>query len=161
MKEKRLDNACLLDFHYCQGGIGISLERIREKELQGDKPSRPWLMDAYSGNRPAEFYYSLELAQEMAEILRKLGRTNVKSLLSVALNSPAGLELELQRINAHREMPVDFTLGISLCALILREMPVDFTLGGKLDNEQKRKLLYDMVLVYDLWFRGDEKEEGM
>ena len=64
-----------------------------------------------------------------------MGRSNVKSLLTQALNSPAGLEMELERINAHSTSPLDFTLG------------------GKLkDEEQKRKLLYDMILVYDLWF---------
>ncbi len=43
--------------------------------------------------------------------------------------------MELERINAHSSAPQDFTLG------------------GKLDEEQKRKLIYDMVLVYDLWFK--------
>ena len=77
----------------------------------------------------------MELAEEMAALLRKLGRSNVKSLLEVALNSPAGLEMELERINAHRTEPEDFTLG------------------GKLNEEQKRKLIYDIVLAYDLWFQ--------
>lgn len=140
MKEKKLENACLMDFHYCQGGIESSLEKIREKELRGETSSRPWVLDAFSKDRPNQFYFSLELAEEMAQILRKLSRTNVKSLMNVALNSPSGLELELERINAHREVPEDFTLG------------------GKLDSEQKRKLLYDMVLVHGLWFEG---EEGM
>lgn len=139
MKKKGLGNACLLDFHYCQGGIGISLEKIREKELQGMTPSRPWMMLGYSEDKPEEFCYSLELAEEMAATLRKLGRSNVKGLMNAALYSPANLEMELERINAHRGEPVDFTLG------------------GKLNEEQKRRLLYDMVLVYDLWFR----EEGM
>lgn len=140
---KELDNACLVDFHYCQGGMGISLEQIRRNGLPEAKSSRPWMIDKFSDDKPEEFYYSLEMAEEMGKILRKLGRSNVKSLLNTALNSPAGLELELERINAHREEPVDFTLR------------------GKLGEEQKRKLLYDMVLVYDLWFREEEKEAGV
>lgn len=135
MKEKGFGHACLLDFHYCQGGIGISLEEIRREELQGEECSRPWIILSHTKGKEEEFCYSLELAEEMAALLRKLGRSNVKSLLEVALNSPAGLEMELKRINAHRTEPEDFTLD------------------GKLNEEQKRKLIYDLVLVYDLWFQ--------
>ena len=135
MKEKGLCHASLLDFHYCQGGMGISLERIREEELQEEDCSRPWIMLSHSKDKEEGFSYSLELAEEMAAILRKLARSNVKSLLEAALNSPAELEMELERINAHRKEPVDFSLG------------------GKLNEEQKRKLIYDIVLVYDLWFQ--------
>lgn len=135
MKENNLNHACLVDFHYCQGGIGISLKKIRDKELQGGKCSRPWLIASRSKDRPKGFFYSLELAEELAALLRQLGRSNVKTLLSAALNSPLDLEMELERINAHSAAPQDFTLG------------------GRLNEEQKRKLIYDMVLVYDLWFR--------
>lgn len=138
MKEKGISHACLLDFHYCQGGIGISLEGIREKELQGKGCSRPWILFSHSKERIDEFCYSLELVEEMAVLLQRLGRSNVKALLNVALNSPAGLEMELERINAHRVAPADFTLG------------------GKLNEEQKRKLIYDIVLVFDLWFQKEE-----
>lgn len=135
MKEKRLSHASFLDFHYCQGGIGIDLEEIRKKELQGEDCSRPWIILSHSRDMIKGFNYSLELAEEMAHLLRMLGRSNVKSLLDVALKSSAGLEMELERINAHRTEPVDFTLG------------------GKLNEEQKRKLIYDVVLIYDLWFQ--------
>ncbi|MCI9147391.1 MAG: hypothetical protein HFG73_03855 [Hungatella sp.] len=135
MKEHKMNHACLMDFHYCQGGIGISLEQIRQKELEGKACSRPWLILSHSKDGEKETCCSLELAEELADVLQKLGRSNVKSLLTQALNSPAGLEMELERINAHSTSPLDFTLG------------------GKLkDEEQKRKLLYDMILVYDLWF---------
>lgn len=135
MKDKGLRHASFVDFHYCQGGIGIDLDEIRKKELQGEECSRPWIILSHSEDKAKGFNYSLELAEEMADLLRKLGRSNVKSLLDVALNSPAGLEMELERINAHRKEPVDFTLD------------------DKLNEEQKRKLIYDVVLVYDLWFQ--------
>lgn len=138
MKKKAVNHACLLDFHYCQGGIGISLEGIRRKELPWKEGSRPWMMLSHSKDRGDGFCYSLELAEEMAVLLQRLGRSNVKSLLSAALNSPADLEMELERINAHRAVPEDFTLS------------------GKLNEERKRKLIYDIVLVYDLWFREAE-----
>lgn len=138
MKEHKLNHACLMDFHYCQGGMGISLEQIREKELQGEDCSRPWLILSHTKDTGDGSCCSLELAEKMATVLRKLGRSNVKSLLTQALNSPAGLEMELERINAHSVVPWDFTLG-----------------GELKDEERKRKLIYDMVLVYDLWFEQE------
>lgn len=134
MKEQGLEHACFMDLHYCQGGIGISLEKIREKELRGEGCSRPWMIRSHSKDQVDGFCYSLELAEEMADHLKCLGKSNVKALLDVALNSPAALEMELERINAHSDHPQDLTLG------------------KKLDEEQKRKLIYDIVLVYDLWF---------
>lgn len=136
MKKDRLSHACFMDFHYCQGGMGISLEHIRHKELQGEKCSRPWLISSSDTNvhKDEKFYYTLEIVKEMAVLLRKAGRANVKSLLDVARYSQSGLEMEIRRINAHRKDILDFTLG------------------GKLSSEQKRSLIYDMVLVYDLWF---------
>ncbi len=49
---------------------------------------------------------------------------------------------ELERIRAHQP-----------------DKEIDFTLGGVLkDEEIIRKLIYDMVLVYDLWFDEDREE---
>ena len=49
---------------------------------------------------------------------------------------------ELERIRAHQS-----------------EKEIDFTLGGVLKEENMiRKLIYDMVLVYDLWFDKDREE---
>lgn len=140
MKQDKLSNACFMDFHYCQGGMGISLEHIREKELQGGVFSRPWLLSSDEiKNTNGKFYYTLELVKEMAKLLGKAGRKNVKSLLNAARYSKSDLELGLQRINAHRKEALDFTLE------------------GKLSPEQKRSLIYDIVLVYDLWFAGEEE----
>ena len=137
MKKEKLKHACLIDFHYCQGGMGISLKQIRNKELQAQGCSRPWIIRSRSKDQKEGFCFSLELAEEMAVVLGRLGRSNVKSLLTAAMNSPSDLEMELERINAHSTHPQDFSLG------------------GKLNEDQKRKLIYDMVLVYDLWFREE------
>lgn len=141
MKKDKLSKAYFLDFHYCQGGMGIALENIRKSELEGGECSRPWLW-----GKPKEdngrFCYTLDMVKDMAGILQKIGRTNVKSLLEAARYSQTGLEMELQRINAHRSEKLDFAdLG-----------------GTRLTPEQVRKLIYDMVLVYDLWFRGEGDE---
>ncbi len=135
MKENNLTNANFMDFHYCQGGMGVSLKSIRMKELGEEGGSKPWLISGTGVSE--EDYYTLNLAEDMAdEVFKKLGHSNIKGLLKAAKSSQAELEMELQRINAHLEEPVDFTLG------------------GKLDPKRKRKLIYDMVLVYDLWFKG-------
>ena len=41
-----------------------------------------------------------------------------------------------------------------------QEKQIDFTLGGRLDDEMQRKLIYDMVLVYDLWFDDTNVKES-
>ena len=61
-------------------------EQIRERELRGEECSRPWLMLSRSEDRPDGFCYSLELAEEMAVLLNRLGRSNVKSLLAAAFS---------------------------------------------------------------------------
>ena len=45
MKEKGLTLANLMDFEYCQGGIGFKLSDIR-KENGDDNNSRPWLVES-------------------------------------------------------------------------------------------------------------------
>lgn len=138
MKNEKLVHANFMDFHYCHSGMGNSLEATRKREWQGEEFSRPWLISS-DEKLNEKFYYTLEIVEEMARVLRKIGRSNVKSLLSYAKESPSDFKMELERIKAHSE-----------------EEP-DFSLGGKLNDEQMRKLLYDMILVYDLWFRTKEE----
>lgn len=144
MKEEGLSEANFVDFHYCQSGIGISLNVIRKMEgiarVTEEKDggmSRPWRKEESSGL--GKFYYTIDMAREMGELLKQTKRSNIKSLLEYAKDSPAKLQMELERINAHRDQPLDFSLG------------------GKIDKRQKQKLIYDVVLVYDLWF---DKKEG-
>ncbi len=137
MKEDKLERADFIDFHYCQSGIGISLETIRETE--GAKLSRPWRID--EGSESGQFYYTVSMAREMGVLLKKAKRSNTKSLLEYAKDSPSRLLMELERINAHRDEPLDFTLG------------------GRIDKEQMQKLLYDVILVFDLWFDKEEFDE--
>ena len=87
-------------------------------------------------------FISVEIVQEMQEMLQKAGRSNIKNLAFAAKKSTADFQSEIERIRAHQK----------------KEQRSDFTLDGKLtDPELQRKLIYDMAIVYDLWF--DEKGE--
>lgn len=118
--------------------MGNSLKTIREREWQGEEFSRPWLIHS-DDDLENRFYYTLELVEQMAMQLQKIGHSNVKSLLTYAKESPSNLMMELERINAHREEQIDFSLD------------------GRLDDMQIGKLLYDIILVYDLWYREEGK----
>lgn len=133
MKAEKLEDACLMDFHYCQSGIGVDLETIREKEV-GDVISKPWFV-RIADEQVKPDYITMELVEKMVAELNKVARTNVKSLIECARDSEAALNMELRRIQAHSGEKLDFSLG------------------GVLDEEQRRRLIYDIVTVYDLWFR--------
>ena len=92
--------------------------------------------------------------QELVEIgtvdrvqkfFNQLGRSNVKGLLEPARYSAADLERELERIKAHMSEE--------------KRKQTDFACLDLLDKEMMRKLIYDMVAVYDLWFQRDVDEE--
>lgn len=137
--EEKLANASLIDFHYCQGAIGSSLESIREQEV-GMLTSKPWLVKKEEG------FVTLEHIEAMRRFLNLIGHSNVKGLLEPAMRGAKELELELARIkSAQKENEREKIFGIYE--------------GIGLNEEQKRCLVYDMVTVYDLWFKTKEDKE--
>lgn len=146
MKKEGIANASLIDFHYCQGAIGTSLDDIRKQEENEDL-SRPWFVmldktEKASKELVNRKYVSDEIVKDMMEQLNLAGRGNIKNLLFGAKKSEADFLMELERIKAHQKK---------------EKGKIDFSLGGKLDEAMQRKLIYDMVIVYDLWF-AEEKE---
>ena len=172
MKKRKIKDACFVDFHYCQGAIGVSLEKIREIEGEQDC-SRPWLIKINSkqieeniekneclketcisrkyvqknDNKEQKLdkfefdtngLVNLEMVEKMKEILNQFGRSNVKALIEVAKKGTIELELELQRIWAHMSEK--------------KKEKIDFCYLNNMDREMKRKLIYDMVTVYVIWF---------
>ena len=157
MKEMELDNACFVDFHFCQGAIGVSLEKIREKE-NGDVISRPWLVwedktaksldhtwEDIPDHKPEDTEKCVTDFRDISRIigiLQYFGRSNVKNLMQAALTSETDLEMELNRMYAH-----------------LKEEKKE-----KIQDEwdwlsgywNKRRALYDIVLGFDMWF--DEED---
>ena len=152
MKEEKIEHASLIDFHYCQGAFGTSLEEIR-KEEEAEDSSRPWFVNCTGGQHKAGKaelidgkYVSCEIVQKMQEMLNRAGRSNIKNLALSAKKSAADFKSELERICAHQ-----------------LEKEIDFSLGGLLNvnDELQRKLIYDMVIVYDIWFdRKETKDEN-
>ena len=144
MKREGMENVSLIDFHYCQGAFGTSLEEIRKEEETTDC-SKPWFVvmpENENADQGDNRFISVEIVQEMQEMLQKAGRSNIKNLAFAAKKSTADFQSEIERIRAHQK----------------KEQRSDFTLDGKLtDPELQRKLIYDMAIVYDLWF--DEKGE--
>lgn len=143
MREEQLAEANLLDVHYCRGGIGTDLKTIRRREV-GDCISKPWFIRLPQQQMKPE-YITLQKVEAMAAQLNKISRSNVKGLAEHAKNGLVNLNMELARIQAHSENNIDFTLG------------------NTITEEEKRKLIYDIVLLYDLWFskarEGEKTDE--
>lgn len=127
-------NACFIDFHFNQGAIGVSLDEIREHDNTADC-SNPWLI---SGGDPEDKgIVTWQKVSDAAEVLRLFGRTNSKGLLEAAIDSKAGLNMEIQRIRGHMSEEKRMTLD-----------------GYKSlwDSDIFRELIIQMMPVYDIWF---------
>ena len=150
MKKEEMQYASLIDFHYCQGAFGVSLEEIRREE-EMEESSRPWFVKYMEKQGKEENtglikgkYISGEIAEKMAKMLSRAGRGNLKTLAFSARKNPADFRTELERIKAHQ-----------------RDKELDFSLGGILDEEMQQKLIYDIALVYDLWFAPEKQKEDL
>ncbi len=145
MKEKGMKNACFIDFHLIQNGIGISLEEIRKHEMM-TKCSRPWLITTTESEVDKSITRFVEV-EDIVSIFNNLGRSNVKGLSSAAKNDLVSLELELRRIKAHytnADKELEKQIKDKLETLI-----------QNLDSNQERvrALIYDITISYDLWFK--------
>ena len=143
MKQRGLKEACLLDYHICQGATGVSLEQIREKE-NGVVISRPWL---YSVDASEEVFAGdltgIRDVEHLASLFNRLGRGNVKNLAELAKRSQAELNLDLWRIRAHQSEAER------------AGMKPDWDWLDQMEESRKRSLIYDVVRSYDLWFQRD------
>lgn len=160
MKEKKSTNACLLDFQYCQGVIGIDLKNVRKDETE-DIVSRPWLICGELENADAD-KATLEEIERLRLFLQKLGRSNVKGLAEKAYLGQKDLFMELARIKAHMsEEKLNSLLPHSMIADKPFSEPYTvrkaFEYAEQLTPQLCRKLIYDMVLMYDLWFKEEEE----
>ena len=173
MKEYNMGEVNLMDFHYCQGIIGADIEIIREREV-GDIISKPWFVSCdedknnhnckdnagdkgkhedrirnyQTGTYPVKDIIDTQMVKQMADNLNTCSRTNIKGLLEHARNSEAELFTELTRMQLRRKK------GDNLPDIIsLKDVE-----GNDLAHDKLRKLIYDIVSVYDLWFREEEKK---
>lgn len=148
MKELEIQNACYIDFHYNQGAIGRELDSIREHEyIRGT--SRPWLywIDELEKNKIKEEVLVSQV-KEVQGLLNKFSRTNVKGLMEPAKKGFIYLDIELRRMIAHLKEDKDEV------NMLYKQINNSFND----DKEKFAKIVYDIVLMYDLWFVGNDKE---
>ena len=154
-KEGKSKEVCYIDVHYCQKGIGMSLEDIREKEV-GGLISKPWLLDMEdeknTTSKMPEDITIMEI-EKVVEALQMIeSRTNVKDLAVAAKLSEGAFNLEMRRIYAHQS---DEDIKRRMKEIFVQEDREEF--GQK--YKKYRKMIYDIVIVYDLRFRKEEGEE--
>lgn len=154
-KEGKSKEVCYIDVHYCQKGIGMSLDDIREKEV-GGLISKPWLLDMEdekntTSKMPEDI--TIMKIEKVVEALQMIeSRTNVKDLAVAAKLSEGAFNLEMRRIYAHQS---DEDIKRRMKEIFVQEDREEF--GQK--YKKYRKMIYDIVIVYDLWFRKEEGEE--
>ena len=154
-KEGKSKEVCYIDVHYCQKGIGMSLDDIREKEV-GGLISKPWLLDMEdeknTTSKMPEDITIMEI-EKVVEALQMIeSRTNVKDLAVAAKLSEGAFNLEMRRIYAHQS---DEDIKRRMKEIFVQEDREEF--GQK--YKKYRKMIYDIVIAYDLWFRKEEEEE--
>lgn len=154
MKKNQMGDVNLVDFHYCQGAIGTEISEIRNRTV-GDIISKPWFVSASDkgiGEYPKSEVVTLKMIDNIVGNLNQFARTNVKGILDAALSSEAELYSELLRMFVRKRS--DSPNGQNLFD-ITDSVGYD---GEPISREKLRKIIYDIVTVYDLWFR-DEKGE--
>jgi len=153
------ENVCMLDFHYCQGAIGVSLDEIR-KEENNVVCSRPWLilnkstpidLSEEGSDAPDGGPFTHKQVMEMVKLLNIFGRSNLKGLNIASQKGPSAFELEIRRIEAHMSTMQKKLLAASGCNI--QKQIYD-------DIEKARILVEDIVIVYDLWNECWRKEIG-
>lgn len=149
MKENHETGSCYFDYHYCQSGLGESLEQIRKKEI-GDVISKPWLVKDNSLKTITHKATTIEVVHKVAQTLYKAGgRSNIKSLVEAAKSSLAAFDMEMSRIYAHLSEEKKEDADI-----------VNLFEGNEVAGEERRRIVYDIGIVYDIWINSminDEK----
>ena len=154
MRDNEIQNICMMDYHYCQGAIGVSLKQIRRDE--GTLYStRPWLVadmraDEEKKNHIENKLVKREQIMKMVKLLNVFGRGNLKGLNAAARMGNSTFELEIHRIEAHLSAYQKRLLECCEC-----DMKTDIYAN----IDQARKLIEDIAIVYDLW--NDEWKKEM
>lgn len=142
MKETELQTACFVDFHICQGAIGVSLEQIRCDENGGENNlSRPWLVWSDDSDVKTDKITEYETIERVVSILEQFSRSNVKGLATASKKGDVEMTMELNRMYSHLSNEK-------------KDIIKDYWkwLTTKLDAGVRRRLLYDVSIAYDLWF---------
>lgn len=155
MKDQKVEKAQLIDFHYCQTGIDISLDKIREEEKSGK--SLPWYYGKEKNSQNVGFTYKKKyegiqdtVVNNVLSYLQTMKHSNVKILLRAAMSGIGELEMELARIDAHKK---DTNKGEIDSFDKLKK----YCKG--ISDETLRNVISDVVMVYDRWFLIEDQGE--
>ena len=151
MKKKNITDASFVDFHICQGAMGIDLDHIRRDVVT--LIGRPWLVKLGGAEKSSEVedITSAEEIERLAGIFQRLGRSSVKKLASLAECGDVELSMDLLRIRAHQSPGKRDAMKEEWSWLGVGEEA-----GGKKVSGKMRRMIYDTVLAYDLWFSETE-----
>lgn len=120
------NNGNYVDFQYCQSGITNVLDIIREKQEKGFT-KKPYILN------------DLEEFCSIGSILKNIGRSNVKSLGESIVKGDSYYKFDIQRIRSRNYAGFN-------------EL-TDQYIGNE---DTLRKYIYDISVVFDLWFGGDD-----
>lgn len=118
-----------IDFHYCHAGITNDLDSIRNSQ-EAEYSFRPYSMDDF-----AEF---VRIGRILGDIKNGIGRSNVKTLGEAIIKGEPYYQIELERIKSRDKG--GFTK-------LINEY-------GE-NSEKLKKIIYDISVVFDLWFRKE------
>lgn len=122
-----------IDFHFCHSGIVNELEVIREKQ-EKKHTARPYKLEDF------------EDFCEKAGILSETGRQNIKTLRDSIFAGDSYFEYEVQRILSNAQKHGGF-----------KKLNDEYS-GSDEKRREFQNLIYDISLVYDLWFEKREED---
>ncbi len=184
MKENGLTLANLMDFEYCQGGIGFSLKDIREEN--GDSyNSRPWLVESEVEKKVSYHYKPVKnknlppwekgKATEEADNKKIIEKLKEDKLLTLGDIEDFHTKLSLLGRSNIKGLAIPVSLSESALRTELRRIIAHMSkdkkekmekMGFKSDADiveyfvENKKLLKDMVRMYDMGYgNGKAKKE--
>lgn len=179
MRENGLTLANLMDFEYCQGGIGFKLSDIR-KENGDDDNSRPWLVESNIEEKTSYHYKPVKnknlppwekgKAKEEADNKKIIEKLKGDNLLTLGDVEDFHTKLSLLGRSNIKGLVIPVSLSESALRTELRRIIAHMSkdkkeiMGFKSDIESveyfinNKKLLKDLVRMYDTGY-GKAKEE--
>lgn len=179
MKENGLTLANLMDFEYCQGGIGFKLSDIRKENGDNDN-SRPWLVESNVEEKTSYHYKPVKnknlppwekgKATEEADNKKIIEKLKEDNLLTLGDVEDFHTRLSLLGRSNIKGLAIPVSLSESALRTELRRIIAHMSkdkkesMGFKSDIESveyfinNKKLLKDLVRMYDTGY-GKAKEE--
>ncbi len=171
MKKNGLTLANLMDFEYCQGGIGFSLKDIRE-ENGDDNNSRPWLVESEVEEKVSYHYKpvknknlpSWEKGKTEEERSNKEKINKLKDLLSLQKVEDFHTKLSLLGRTNIKGLAIPVSLSETALRTELRRIIAHMSKDKKDKMEfesdtniveyfvENKKLLKDLVRMYDMGY---------